>query len=267
MTTSVLRPQPATIRSFGRVQGGVASCYPMSMDDFYGQDLASIHVEAFEALAASASESLLRLLGRGAPSRRVLDLGCGAGPLSRRLSEHGFSTWGLDLSPALIAVARKRLPAAEFQCGSVLDVRLPNATAAVAVGEVLNYATAHDPAALSGVFDRVFEALDPGGAFLFDLAGPGRVGSGRSFTEGAKWAVGLIATENDDELLRKITTFRELDEGVWRRSYEEHRLRLWPPAKVVELLGSCGFRVEQLPGYAFERMPPQLHVYLAMKPR
>jgi SAM-dependent methyltransferase len=237
------------------------------MDLFYGQDLASIHAEAFEALAASAAEALLLLLGQSTPSRRVLDLGCGAGPLSRRLSEEGFSTWGLDLSPALIAMARERLPGAEFLCGSILDAPLPKATAVAAVGEVLNYATVHDPAALSRVFERVFEALAPGGVFLFDLAGPGRAGTGRSFTEGAKWAVGLVATESDDELRRKISTFREVDEGVWRRSYEEHRLRLWPTAGVVEQLGSCGFRVEELAGYAGATTPPSLHVYLAMKPR
>jgi len=244
----------------------VAPCYPMSMDDFYGQDLAFVHAEAFEALAVSAAETLLQFLGRGAPSRRVLDLGCGAGPLSRRLSEKGFSTWGLDLSPALIAVARERLPGAEFQCGSIHDARLPKAAAAAAVGEVLNYATAHDPAALSGVFARVFKALAPGGVFLFDLAGPGRVGAGRSFTEGANWAVGLVATESSDQLLRKISTFREVDEGVRCRSYEEHRLRLWPAASVVERLRACGFRAQELPGYSGATMPPSLHVYLAIKP-
>lgn len=256
----------ASLSNVGRVWGAVAPCYPASMGDFYGHDLAFIHAEAFEALAASAAETLLQFLGQGAPSRRVLDLGCGAGPLSRRLSEQGFSTWGLDLSPALIAVARERLPGGEFHCGSILDARLPKAVAAAAVGEVLNYATAHDPAVLGGVFERVFEALAPGGVFLFDLAGPGRVGPGRNFTEGAKWAVGLVATESDDELLRKISTFREVDEGVWRRSYEEHRLRLWPTASVAEQLGSCGFRVEELPGYAGATMPPSLHAYLATKP-
>ena len=236
------------------------------MDDFYGQDLACVHAEAFEALAAAAAQTLLRFLGQAAPSRRVLDLGCGAGPVSRRLSEQGFSTWGLDLSPALIAVARQRLPGAEFQCGSILDVRLPKAVAVAAVGEVLNYATAHDPAALSGVFRRVFEALVPGGVFLFDLAGPGRVGTGSSFTEGPKWAVGVVATESGDGLLRKISTFREVDEGVWRRSYEEYRLRLWSAASAVKELGSCGFGVEELPGYTGAKMPASLHVYLATKP-
>lgn len=245
---------------------GPLPCYLVSMDDFYGQELAFIHAEAFEALAASAAEALLQLLGQGAPCRRVLDLGCGAGLLSRRLSEHGFSTWGLDLSPALIAVARERLPGADFECGSIIDVRLPKANAAAAVGEVLNYATVHDAAALRSVFERVFEALAPGGVFIFDLAGPGRVGAGQSFTKGTNWAVGLVATESDGVLLRKISTYREVDGQMWRRSYEEHRLRMWPAASVVEQLKSCGFRAEKLSGYPGAIMPPSLHVYLAIKP-
>jgi len=242
------------------------SCYPVSMDGFYGEDLAFVHADGFEAQAASAAETLLKHLGQAAPSQRVLDLGCGAGPLSRRLAERGFFTWGLDVSPALIALARARLPDADFQCGSILDVPLPSAVAAAAVGEVLNYATAHAPAALGNVFARVFAALVPGGIFLFDLAGPGRAGAGRAFVEGATWAVGALATERGEGLLRRITAFRQVDAGVWRRSYEEHRLRLWPPASVVERLRACGFRVEELPGYDGATMPPSVHLYLAVKP-
>lgn len=236
------------------------------MNGFYGHDLANIHADAFEALAAAASETLLRFVPDGASSKRVLDLGCGAGPLSQRLGARGFSTWGLDLSPALIALARKRMPQAEFHCGSVLEAEFPQAVAVAAVGEVFNYATARQADGLSRVFRRVFDALEPGGVFLFDLAGPGRVGAGRGFTEAASWAVGLIAEESGDALVRKITTFRDAGDGAWSRSYEEHRLRLWPVAEVMTQLASCGFRVEELPGYDGMAMPPSLHVYLAVKP-
>jgi len=42
-------------------------CYAV-MDDFYGQDLATVHADAFEALAASAAETLLKALsGRDPP--------------------------------------------------------------------------------------------------------------------------------------------------------------------------------------------------------
>jgi len=74
-----------------------------------------------------------------------------------------------------------------------------------------------------------------------------------------------VATEVGDQLVRKISTFREVDEGMWSRSYEEHRLRLWPPGGVLERLASCGFRAEELPGYDGMAMPPSLHVYLATK--
>jgi len=158
------------------------------------------------------------------------------------------------------------MPSAEFRCGSILDEDLPSACAAAAVGEVLNYATVDDPAALMCVFQRVFRSLTPGGVFIFDLAGPGRVGAGRSFIEGEKWAVGMVATETDEELLRKISAFREIEEGIWHRSYEEHRLRLWLPANVTDQLRLCGYQVEQLAGYAGAMMPPSLHAYVARKP-
>lgn len=234
------------------------------MTEFYGEDLATVHAQAFEALANAAATTLLAVL-QPASAGRVLDLGCGAGPLSRRLHEAGVATWGLDLSPALVQLARQRLPQAEFHCGSILDADLPPATAVAAIGEVLNYATAADPAAFARVLTRVFEALDPAGVFLFDLAGPGRAGPGRGFSEAVDWAVGVIAVEQDGLLLRKITTFRQSG-STWSRTYEEHRLRLWPADAVADQLTRCGFEVERLDSYAGMAMPPSLNVFLARKP-
>lgn len=236
------------------------------MTVFYGEELALIHAEAFEALADAAAETFLPLLGTGERSLRILDLGCGAGPLCTRLEAAGFSTWGLDISPAFIAQARRRTPDTEFVCASILDARLPPAAGAVAIGEVLNYATMGDGAALAEVLDRIFHALEPGGLFLFDVAAPGRVGSGRSFTESEDWAVGMIATEQDSVLTRRIHTFRRKSDCVWTGSREEHRLRLWRPAEVMARLTYCGFEAKELPGYAGAAMPSALHVYLARKP-
>ena len=46
---------------------------------------------------------------------------------------------------------------------------------------------------------------------------------------------------------------------VGARSYEEHRLLLWPAAKVVEMLNACGFGVMVLAGYGGAPMPPSAH--------
>lgn len=238
-----------------------------SRTPFYGNDLAEVHAEAFEALAEAAATTLTHRLGAADTTGTVLDLGCGAGPLSRRLVAEGYSTWGVDISAALIRLARSRLPEGAFTRASILDVALPSAVAVAAVGEVMNYATARDPEDLTALFQKVFAALEPGGVFLFDLAGPGRAGAGRGFSEGRGWAVGLAATEDGPRLTRTITTFRQMEKGGWRRSAETHRLRLWPQDEVQKRLAACGFEVELRSGYDDVLMPPALHVYLATKPR
>lgn len=54
--------------------------------------------------------AMLRLLGDVA-GLDVLDAGCGAGPLTLELCQAGASVVGLDVSPAMVAIARERLGA------------------------------------------------------------------------------------------------------------------------------------------------------------
>lgn len=235
----------------------------MSDNAFYGRDLAAIHAGAFEALAVAGAATLRRLTNRQ-PSL-VLDLGCGAGRLGIELEKHDIRTWGVDISPDLIALARQRAPTAEFVEGSLLDAPFPAAGCAAAIGEVLNYATVGDAKDLPRLFNRVHAALEEEGLFLFDLAGPGRVGAGRAFSQGDDWAVGMIAEETEGMLVRRITTFRREENGAWGRSDEVHQLRLWPVDQVVAALSSAGFRAEKIGAYDDLALPDGLHVYAAVK--
>jgi 2-polyprenyl-3-methyl-5-hydroxy-6-metoxy-1,4-benzoquinol methylase len=91
----------------------------------------SWHVNAEPWAAALQSQSIQsRLLVtdqavvdavRGMQPRRVLDLGCGEGWLSRALSAHGMDVVGIDVVPALIARART-LGAGNFHVGSYRDI-------------------------------------------------------------------------------------------------------------------------------------------------
>jgi SAM-dependent methyltransferase len=55
------------------------------------------------------------------PGASILDIGCGTGePIAHYLLERGFAVTGVDSSPSLIAMARARLPAAEWH---VADMR------------------------------------------------------------------------------------------------------------------------------------------------
>ncbi|WP_407550148.1 class I SAM-dependent methyltransferase [Streptomyces sp. Pv4-95] len=55
---------------------------------------------------------------------RILDLGCGTGvPTARQLSDAGHRVVGVDLSPAMIKLARDNAPAVEFHRLDIADLR------------------------------------------------------------------------------------------------------------------------------------------------
>ena len=63
------------------------------------------------ALLAAASAELMRMLqqwGVARPGRTVLDLGCGIGRVAAELAPLVGSVWGIDISPGMVAAARRR---------------------------------------------------------------------------------------------------------------------------------------------------------------
>jgi len=236
----------------------------------YAADLAFVHDAGFQDFVERAGAWLLPRL-RVPPGGLVVDLGCGSGRFARRLLDAGHSVVGVDQSPALLALARRRAPEAEFRRASFLDFEFPPCHAVTALGEVLNYRFDRRNAlpALRALFRRARAALRPGGIFAFDLAGPGTAPSGapsRGWRAGDGWAV-LFEKEEDPAgrcLTRRITTFRRVG-GAYRRSEEVHDLRLYPRAEVLYALAAAGFAVRALPGYGALRLPPGLTAYLARR--
>ena len=221
------------------------------MPPFYARDLAHVHDVGFGEFARDAAPGLLRRLRRaGVRGGLVVDLGCGSGIWARALLDAGYEVLGVDVSPALLAIARRRAPEARFVRGSAYDVELPACAAVTALGEVLNYAP---PArGLPRLLRRVRAALGPGGLLVFDVAGPGRqrAAARRAWHQGDDWVLCLDAAENRKraELTRRITVFRRSGRS-WRRSDEVHVLRLLDPAAVRAELRRAGFDAEMLRGY------------------
>jgi SAM-dependent methyltransferase len=238
----------------------------------YNEDLAYVHDAGFLAVAEAGAAALIEFLRRrGSASGLVVELGCGSGASSRRLTEAGYDVLGLDSSPSMIELARMRAPRAEFRVESFLGAELPACDAATAFGEVLNYLfdEQNSQRELGALFGRVYDALRAGGVFIFDLAVPGR-GAGRGWTAGDDWAV-LYETEEEQEeershlLTRRILTFREIG-GAYRRREEVHRQRLFPAPVIAELLRRADFRVLIRRGYGQRTLAPNVRAFLATKP-
>ncbi|MGW7094500.1 class I SAM-dependent methyltransferase [Streptomyces sp. NPDC054874] len=107
-------------------------------------------LSAFAELAAA---------GGGLP---VADVGCGTGRVTAHLHELGLGldVFGIDLSPRMVAVAREEHPGLRFEEGSMLDLRLPDASLG---GLLAWYSTIHVPdEELPRAFGEFHRVLAPG---------------------------------------------------------------------------------------------------------
>lgn len=245
-------------------------------DPSYQADLAYIHDRGFGAFATNMAPGLLALfeaagLRGGREGGRVVDLGCGSGIWLERLIQHGYQVLGVDLSPAMIALARQRIPQAELHAESCWDFVLPRCSAITALGEVLCYRRdgAGESRSLRPLFEQAFSALEPGGLLIFDVAEIGLDRNRSPFGHsGDEWAI-VTRFEYDsshDHLLRHIETFRRVGD-LYRRHRETHRVELYDRAVVAESLRDAGFEVEVVDRFGAARLLPGRVGFVARKPR
>src|SRR5438552_10559300 len=98
--------------------------------DAYKDDLAYIHDVGFGDFTTNSAPGLLEMLRHGGvTSGLVVDLGCGSGIWAWELAGAGYDVLGVDLSAAMIDIARRRVPQGQFQIGSLLKVKLPQCDA------------------------------------------------------------------------------------------------------------------------------------------
>jgi SAM-dependent methyltransferase len=103
-------------------------------------------------------------LVRTGPPRPVADLGCGPGRLTAFLSDLGLDAFGVDLSPAMIAIARRERPDLSFDVGTMTGLGLADGTLG---GIVAWFSIIHTPPAdLPGFLAEFHRLLAPGGQVL-----------------------------------------------------------------------------------------------------
>jgi len=238
----------------------------------YARDLAYIHDTGYTGFVKKAAPGLLRLLQQnGVLHGLVVDAGCGSGVWARALTDRGYAVLGIDISTAMIRLARLHAPAARFRAGSLFGLDLPSCDAVTSIGECVNYAfdSASGKPGLVGFFQRVHRALRPGGVLIFDVLEPGASDGApsRRFMEGPDWAI-LLEVDEDRKrriLTRRIVSFRQVGR-LYRRSEETHRQHLYGRAELLEELDQIGFETQLLGGYGRLRFTPAHAGILARKP-
>lgn len=242
------------------------------MNDWYKEDLAFIHDVGFADYALKSAPGILEILKQNQiHTGLVVDLGCGSGLWAQQLTQASYDVLGIDISESMIAIAQTRAPKAEFRVESLFHAKIPPCNAVTSVSEVLNYLfdPANDRKGLSQLFARIYDALTPGGLFIFDIAEPGQVAQGttiKNFVEGDDWIV-LTQKEDNQELrllTRRIISFRKVGEQ-YRRSDEVHRQQLYKSTDIVTELRQVGFQVETSHSYGQYSLPKAHTAFIASK--
>jgi len=140
-------------------------------------------------------------LVQAAGNAPVADLGCGPGRVTAHLRALGLDAFGVDLSPAMIAVARRTYPDLTFREGSMAALDLADG---VLGGVVAWYSVIHTPPdRLPVVFAEFERVLGPGGHLLLAFqAGDARVHLEQAYGHTVSLDAYRLSPETVAELLR-----------------------------------------------------------------
>lgn len=181
---------------------------------------------------------------------RVLDCACGQGRHAHLLAEAGLDVDAVDLSASLLATARARGTGRTLRYRRADMRRLPAAWTG-RFDAVLNlftsfgfFADPRDDERVVGEFARV---LAPGGVLLWH--GGDRDGVMAKFVPRDWWTTAdgtLVAQERSFDPLSGVLTV----DSVWRGPHvhedRSHRIRLYTPTQMADLLHGAGLIVEQV---------------------
>jgi SAM-dependent methyltransferase len=145
--------EPDFLRTTRASYDAVAADY----SEYFRDELAAKPLD--RAMLAGFAE-LVRAAGAGP----VADIGCGTGRVTAHLNDLGLGVFGVDLSPQMVAVARRSHPGLRFDVGSMLALDLPDGAL---VGVMAWYSIVHTPQErLPEVFAEFCRVLAPGGLVL-----------------------------------------------------------------------------------------------------
>jgi SAM-dependent methyltransferase len=194
--------------------------------------------------------------------KTLLNLGTGGGHNDFSLKRF-FQVTGVDLSPAMLALARKLNPEVAYIEGDMRTVRLDQTFDAVCIFDAINYMLT--PEDLSAAFETAYAHLKPGGVFLtyVEQTPEGFVQNKTSVSGHTKGDVEIIFIENMYDPDPADTTYEVTFVYLIRRGgkqevqIDHHVTGIFPLPIWIRLLKETGFEVVRTETTAseFEKIP------------
>jgi SAM-dependent methyltransferase len=212
---------------------------------YVGTGIKDYHAEVAE---------LDRLIKESCPTARtLLDVACGTGAHLAELSRR-YEVEGADLSPAMLKVARERLPGVPLHQADMRELDLGRSfDAVICLFSSIGYVT--DPSEMRSTVARLAAHVAPGGVLILD-----------GWVRPDDWRGSFLPEPDiarDDETLvvrlahsRRVGNVTELAmhhlvqtaDGI-DYFVENHRLALTPTADYVSAMESAGLATRVIPDY------------------
>jgi glycine/sarcosine N-methyltransferase len=198
-----------------------------------------------------------------APSRQVLDLGCGSGEHARFLKSLGFEVTGVDASPSQLGSARGADPGGRYLQAGLTDLEgglEPGYGGAVCLGNTLPHLC--EEAEVRAFFSGLGRLLQPGAPFLLQLLNYDRILDRGERT----FPVVLRPGETEDETTVFLRLMTHHGDGrlTFTPAHLHYRpgsaspleliaahdvsLRGWRRAELETLLREAGFQIREVLG-------------------
>ena len=204
----------------------------LSPPSHYGEEVATFH---------------RRFVRGGVPAQgTVLHLGSGGGSVDSHLKQN-YRVTGVDLSPAMIEIARGHNPEVEYVVGDIRDVRLGRTFDAVLLHDASTYLLT--PEEMLAAFRTGAAHLRPGGVMVYlpeELRGRLHQHETRVRTIGDE-ALSVTTVEVDfdpdpDDGWFEITfVFLIRRAGVLEVVHDTHRMGVWELDDLLALIHEAGF--------------------------
>ncbi len=177
------------------------------------------------------------------PAKKVLELASGNGALANILKEKGYQILASDISKSMqnVAVKRYDLP---YLILNMIDFKLDDKFDMIlCVCDSINYLSDYEE--MKRMFENVYEHLNEGGVFIFDMHHPQRLSEFKEeyieegYIDDVAYQWTILADQMTDELLENFIFYEK--EGI---VMENHSQKVFAIDKVRDLLIASQFEVK-----------------------
>ncbi len=207
----------------------------------------------------------------GVSPRTAADLACGTGSVAVRLAQKGMQVTAVDMSEEMLCVAAQKAEGMKnkplFVCQKLQQLRLPRGVdLAVCALDSMDYIL--DPSDCQKAIQQVYQALNPGGVFIFDVNTPEKLQAmdGQVFLDENEdtYCVWRGEFDRQTNICSYGMDLFQRQGSVWQRSFEEHQEYAYSQQQLVEFLKNAGFTGIRV--FGDRRMTPpdekDLRIYL-----